>query len=161
MADCQTPHPGGERVVHHTPSFAEWSEIFLIELAATSNVSAAARKAKVSTFLVYEKRRRDQEFNRKWRDALCEGYEHLEMALLQRMRDGHIKPAAAAKRGTRQFDNATALRLLISHRETVARQRAIRENEDVDAILDTLNSKLEQMRERWLADDTGQADDVL
>ena len=37
-----------------------------------------------------------------------------------------IKPAVGAKKGTRVFDNATALRLLVVHRESVARQQAVR-----------------------------------
>ena len=133
------------------PSFADWSRAFLGELAATSNVSAAARKAGVSTFVVYETRRTNPEFNRKWQEALCEGYDHLEMALLCRLRVGEIKPPAGTKRAVRQFDNATALRLLTAHQEAVARQRAMRDNEDADTILASLNAKLERMRERSLA----------
>ena len=132
------------------PAFADWSRVFLGELAATSNVSAAARMAGVSTFMVYETRRTNAEFNRKWQEALCEGYDHLEMALLCRLRVGEIKPAAGARRGVRQFDNASALRLLSAHREAVARQRAMRDNEDADTILASLNAKLERMRERSL-----------
>ncbi len=133
------------------PCFADWSRVFLGELAATSNVSAAARLAGISTFVVYETRRTNSEFNRQWQEALCEGYDHLEMALLFRLRVGEIKPAAGAKRGVRLFDNATSLRLLTAHREAVARQRARRDNEDADTILASLNTKLERMRERSLA----------
>lgn len=130
---------------------AEWSATFLAELAATSNVTAAAKKAGVSTRVVYDTRRHDAEFARAWRTSLCEGYDALEMALLYRLRVGELKPAGGAKRATRSFDNATALRLLSAHRETVARERAIREEEDADAILASINAKLEKMRERWLA----------
>ena len=129
----------------------ETGRLFLGELAATSNVSAAARLAGVSTFIVYETRRSNPEFNHAWREALCEGYDHLEMALLFRLRAGEIKPATGAKRGVRQFDNATSLRLLTAHREAVAQQRAVRDNEDAETILASLNAKLERMRERSLA----------
>lgn len=129
---------------------AEWSAVFLAELAATSNVTAAARVAGVATRVVYETRRQDAEFARAWRSALCEGYDALEMALLYRLRVGELKPLPGAKRA-RSFDNATALRLLAAHRETVARERAVREEEDADAILASINAKLEKMRERWLA----------
>jgi transcriptional antiterminator Rof (Rho-off) len=104
----------------------------------------------VSTRVVYDTRRHDAEFARAWRASLCEGYDALEMALLYRLRVGELKPATGAKRATRS-DNATALRLLAAHRETVARERAIREEEDADAILASINMKLEKMRERWLA----------
>ena len=70
------------------------------------------------------------------------------MELLRRLRDGEIKPAAGAKKGTRTFDNATALRLLAAHRESAARQRAIRSNEDSEAIIQSINAKLETMRQR-------------
>ena len=128
--------------------FARWSKDFLAELAATSNVSAAARRAGITTTLAYDQRRCDPEFNRAWQSALCEGYDHLEMELLRRLRDGEIKPAAGAKKGTRTFDNATALRLLAAHRESAARQRAIRSNEDSEAIIQSINAKLETMRQR-------------
>ena len=134
-----------------SPSFAVWSRTFLAELANTSNVSAAARAARISTAKAYEARRTNAEFNRKWFVALCEGYDNLEMDLLQRLRIGELKPAAGAKKGVRTYDNATALRLLAAHRESAARQRAIRSKEDADAIILTINAKLERMRQRYLA----------
>ena len=132
-------------------SFAAWSRLFLAELATTSNVSAAARKAGVSSFEVYEARRANGEFARRWQVALCEGYDLLEMQLLQRMRDGELKPVAGAKRASRAYDNALALRLLAAHRESAARERAMRDNEDAEAILASIDAKLDRMRERGLA----------
>ena len=114
------------------PAYAAWSRIFLAELANTSNVSAAARKAGVTTSKVYDARRNDAEFYRKWRVALCEGYDNLEMDLLHRLRMGELKPPTGAKRATRSFDNGTAYRLLFVHRETAAKERALRDNEDAD-----------------------------
>ncbi|WP_067737937.1 hypothetical protein [Novosphingobium naphthalenivorans] len=128
----------------------QWRKPFLAELAATSNVSAAARKAGTSTSTAYALRRADPEFYREWQEALCEGYDHLEMSLLQRLREGEIKPAPGAKRGTRVFDNATALRLLAAHRETAARQRAIYENRNSEAILAAIDAQIDKMRERSL-----------
>ena len=130
---------------------SQWRKPFLAELAATSNVSGAARKVGIGTSSAYALRRADPEFYREWQEALCEGYDHLEMSLLQRLREGEIKPAPGAKRGTRVFDNATALRLLTAHRETAARQRAIYENRNSEAILDAINAKIEKMRDRRLA----------
>ncbi len=49
------------------------------------------------------------------------------------------------------FDNASALRLMAAHRETVARQRALRDNGNEEDILASLDAKLDRMRERWLA----------
>ena len=138
-----------------TPSeaarFKIWSKPFLAELAASSNVTAAARKAGVSTSSAYDARRHNAEFNRAWQRALCEGYDNLEMELLRRLRDGEVKPASGAKRGVRAFDNATAFRLLGAHREAAGRQRAVRTNEDAEAIVLQINAKLEKMRQRQLA----------
>lgn len=128
-----------------------WRRTFLTELAATSNVAASARKADISTTTVYELRRADPVFYREWQEALCEGYDLLELNLLHRLREGEVKPAAGARRGTRVFDNATALRLLVAHRETAARQRAVIENRNSEAILDAINAKIEKMRERRVA----------
>ena len=125
-----------------------WRKIFLAELAATSNVAAAARKAGINTARAYELRRADPAFYREWQEALCEGYDHLEMNLLQRLREGEIKPANGAKKGVRVFDNATSLRLLIVHREAASRQRAIHEHRNSDAILAAIDAKIEKMRER-------------
>ena len=133
------------------PAFARWTKVFLAELAATSNVSASALKAKISTSTAYETRRQNPEFNREWQRALCEGYDHLEMELLHRLRSGEVKPAGTAKRGKRSFDNATAFRLLAAHRESATRQRAIRSNEDAEGIVLSINAKLETMRQRMLA----------
>ena len=139
--------------------FTRWAKVFLSELAATSNISAAARKAGITTATAYDQRRHDAEFNRAWQRALCEGYDHLEMELLRRLRDGEIKPAAGAKKGTRTFDNATALRLLAAHREAAARQRAIHSNQDSEAIIQSINAKLEAMRQRRaLASETTPSD---
>ena len=57
MAD--TALSGGPALVlaPRPPSLPEWGKIFLSELAATSNVSAAARAAEISTGAAYDARR--------------------------------------------------------------------------------------------------------
>ena len=159
MAEESRP---GRRVLFHAPhksSMPEWSKAFLCELAATSNVSASARKAGIATSTAYETRRISPEFNRELQRALCEGYDHLEMDLLHRLRAGELKPAPGAKRGVRTFDNAIAFRLLVAHREAAARERAVRDNEDEDAILASIDAKLDRMRQRWLTANGRSADD--
>lgn len=141
------------------PSFAKWSKVFLSELAATSNVSAAARKAGIATARAYDARRTSPEFSRKWQQALCEGYDHLEMELLHRLRSGEIKPSANARKGVRTFDNAVAFRLLAAHRESAARGRAIRSNEEAEQIVLSINASLERMRRRLLVPPVGPADE--
>ena len=144
-----TQNSGREGV--RKPSMATWGEIFLAELAATSNVSAAARKAGISTGIAYEARRTDAEFNRKWQQAVCEGYDLLEMELLHRLRSGEAKSPSGAKRGGRSFDNAAAVRQLALHRESAMRQRALRDHEDTEEIIIAINAKLGKMRERRIA----------
>ena len=133
------------------PAFARWSKIFLAELATTSNIAASARKAQVPVATVYETRRRNPEFFRAWQQALCEGYDHLEMELLLRLRTGEIKRAAGAKLGVRTYENAVALRQLAAHKDSVARQRAIRDNETAAEVVASINAKLDLMRQRALA----------
>lgn len=120
----------------------EWRSAFLEALANTSNVAASARAAGINKSTAYCARRTDREFKRQWRTALCEGYDNLEMELLQRLRSGQ-KPSIKTK-----FDNATALRILISHRKEVSEERALQEHEDEAEILASLTRKLNQMRER-------------
>lgn len=158
MADKSLSGRGAHILAPRPPSLPKWGKIFLSELAVTSNVSAAARKANVHTSVAYETRRANPEFARKWQEALCEGYDHLELELLQRLRTGEVKPASGAKRGTRSFDNGTAFRLLSVHREAVSKQRAINSTRDAAAIIVSINTKLETMRQRWLIAN-GQHDD--
>ena len=122
-----------------------WRGTFLAMLAETSNVSAAASTAGVHLSRPYKLRRNDPDFARDWRGALLEGYENLELELLHRLRFGETKD------GEMKFDNANALRLLGLHRETVARERAMREDEDIGAVRASLQAKIAQLREQVLA----------
>lgn len=148
MTKTETP---ARRPASRRTSLPAWSRKFLAALAETSNVTASAKHAGIATGTAYEARRHHPEFNRRWQRALCEGYDNLELELLHRLRNGEVKPAAGTKRGVRSYDNATAFRLLAAHRESAARQRAVRDNEDTEAILDSINAKLEAMRQRRLA----------
>lgn len=139
-----TPVPASPRV--RAAEEKRWRATFLAHLAATSNVAASCREADVPSARVYATRRRDPAFYRQWQEALCEGYEHLEMSLLQRLREGEIKRAAGAKVGVRVFDNATALRLLMVHREAVSRQQAIRQNEDAREVIARINARILKLR---------------
>lgn len=128
-----------------------WQAVFLAALADSSNVAAAARKARVASSTVYELRRKDAEFNRRWQVALCEGYDNLEIELLQRLRSGEIKPLPGAQKSVRSFDNATALRLLAAHRESTARERAYREHVSAADVRASIERKVEALRQRVLA----------
>lgn len=118
-----------------------WVGLFLDTLAETSNVTASARKAGCNPSRAYKFRREDADFRRRWNEALLEGYEHLEMETLQRLRHGTAKD-------DNRYDIANALRLLSLHRETVAREKALRGAGDKESVLERLNAKIELMRQR-------------
>jgi hypothetical protein len=120
-----------------------WRTLFLDTLAETSNVSEAARAAGINPSRAYKVRREEPAFRVKWNEALLEGYEHLEMETLHRLRMG-----VDGGKEDRKFDIANALRLLTLHRETVAHERAIRGEDDEESVLAELNARLDAMRSR-------------
>lgn len=136
-----------------------WRGQFLDTLAETSNVSAAAREAGVNPSRAYKVRREEPAFRAKWNEALLEGYELLELETLHRLRMG-----VDAGKEDRKFDIANSLRILMMHRETVARERALRSHGDEESVLASLNAKLDAMRSReaeitqLLADDVTDGD---
>ena len=125
-----------------TPS--HWKGHFLAVLAQTSNVTSAAKSAKVPASRAYALRREDQAFARLWHQALVEGYEHLEMELLARLRAGEAKDGP-------KFDNGAALRLLALHRDTMAQEHAQRRNMDSARARQIIDAKLEELRQRVIA----------
>jgi hypothetical protein len=137
-----------------------WKRPFLAALAETSNVARAARIAEVSPSTVYDARRKSRDFARQWQASLCEGYDNLEMELLARLREGEIKRAAGAKTGVRTFDNATAWRMLMAHREARAKEHAGRANVTAAEVRASIERKVAALRAQVEARDTGtEADD--
>jgi hypothetical protein len=128
--------PGGGRVNNN------WRLIFFRQLAETSNVSASADDAGISASHAYKVRREDPEFAARWRAALLEGYEHLELEVL-----GYLRAADPQ----RKMDVAGALKLLAIHAQTVAHERALREDDDEQAVLDSIDKFIDDMRERRAA----------
>ena len=120
-----------------------WRVQFLNRLAETSNVSQAAADAQISLSWVYQTRREDRTFARAWQASLCEGYDNLEMALLNRLLTGESKDADGKK-----FDNATAFRLLTAHKDSASQEQAQRENETEEEVLAQIKAKLAAMRTR-------------
>ena len=126
-------------------------ETFLMVLAGTCNVSLSARETKRSARVFYDLRRRDSGFRAAWGEALREGYELLELEMVERCRFGAPKDVFYQGRKTattRVFNDATALRLLHFHRNTIERMRAEDEREPVDdaAIFDELAARLAEIR---------------
>jgi hypothetical protein len=122
-----------------------WREQFLAALSETSNISAACTAAAVDRRDAYKARNSEPAFAAAWRAALLEGYEALELETLCRLREGELRS------DDRKFDIANALRLLKAHAEAVAAERARREDRDEEDILESLDRKIEAMRQRAAA----------
>ena len=137
-----TIRSGGEERLTAPSAPRGWEKPFLAKLAETSNVRAASKEANIPLSTVYDKRRNESAFAKKWEGALYDGYTSLEMELLGYLRD----PDPGYK-----MDVANALRLLSAHRDTVAREKARRGKRDKEAVLASLNAKLDKMRERRAA----------
>lgn len=127
-----------------------WRTRFLEALAETSNVTASAARAGVPVGTAYKARRQDRAFAARWRKALHEGYDNLEMEVLGHLRD---------PRQSRKMDVAAVLKLLAAHRETIASARAEEDDEDEQAVFDSIDRFIGQMRERRLANEALLAQD--
>jgi hypothetical protein len=144
---CMTTEPSGpapQRRRFGAPK--NWREKFLACLAETSNVTASAECADISKRCVYKTKREDAAFAQAWLIALCEGYDHLEMDLLFRLRTGESRDTPSVK-----YDNATALRLLLAHRDTRARVMAMAQNVTAEEVRASLDEKLARLREKVIA----------
>ena len=126
-------------------------ERFLETLAESSNVRAAAEAAGMGVRTVYRLRRDDPEFARAWYAALAEGYDNLEMEMLEHLRSQGTGDAAPAN--ARKFDTATALRCLTAHRENVAREKGRRALADEVTTIASINAKIDALRARARAND--------
>lgn len=124
------------------PGVAGWRTRFLDALIETSNVTASAARAAIPLRTVYKARRNDPAFAAKWRAALAEGYENLEMELLAYLRD----PQGRAK-----MDVANAIRLMAMHRDAVASQRAMEDDRSEAEVLESINKMIDDMRVRSAA----------
>ena len=140
----------GRRARHsgpRKPRGAAKVERFLIELAETSNVSAAAAIADLPVSKVYKLRRIDPEFARRWYAALAEGYDNLEMELLGHLRAGEGGESASPQgKGAKKYDTAAALRCLAAHRESVAREKGRRALAEEVTTIASINEKIDRLR---------------
>ena len=133
--------PGDELQGHHASR--HWRSRFVEHLAATSSIAAAAEHAGVSVARACRTRREEPEFAREWLGALAEGYLHLEMELLRRLREGDFKAS-----DTERYDFANAIRLLSAHRDGMAGiQGRIREVSAAE-VRASIDRKIEDIRRR-------------
>ncbi|MBV7258397.1 hypothetical protein KCG46_02265 [Erythrobacter sp. WH158] len=118
-----------------------WRSLFLDYLAESSNVSESARKANINPSRAYKVRREEPEFARQWLAALWEGYIHLEMEVLRRLREGDQQTEDSDK-----YDFANAIRLLNVHRENAIRAQAEQRNVSAAEIRASIDRKVERIR---------------
>lgn len=121
----------------------QWRATFLDHLAESSNVSASAAVAGINPSRAYKIRREDPEFARQWLAALSEGYLHLEMEVVRRLREGDAKTANDGK-----FDFANAIRLLAAHRDNVARGASQVRDVSAAEVRASIDRKIEDIRRR-------------
>lgn len=115
--------------------------LFLDFLAESSNVSESARRAGINPSRAYKIRREEPAFARQWLAALWEGYMHLEMEVLRRLREGDHSAGEKEK-----YDFANAIRLLNAHRDNAARAQAEQRNVSAADVRASIDRKVEAIR---------------
>ena len=125
-----------------------WQQKFINELAESSNVKKACEAAGISQSLVYETRRKDAQFARQWYAALAEGYDTLEMDLLNRLREGRLDDKDDEGKVIAKFDVGTAFRCLAAHRDTVAKERGRQTLEGELTTMKAINEKIDALQAR-------------
>jgi hypothetical protein len=132
----------------------QWNEtrraIFLEALAASSNVAASERKAKMPRRSSYRERVRSPEFRTAWQVALEAGYARLEMEMLERALKGIVKRVTKSGDGSEmtEYSDRTGMMLLVVHQKAVMAARqgtAVREGDTAKA---QLARKLADMHDR-------------
>lgn len=124
-----------------------WRDQFLETLAQTSNVTKSAVEAGVDPSRAYRARTNEPDFARRWLSALWEGYTHLEMEVLRRLREGELKTDDGEK-----YDFANAIRLLSAHRDNAARAQAEQRNVSAHEVRASIDRKVDEIRLKVMAE---------
>lgn len=111
-----------------------WQKHFLDHLAESSNITESAKVAGINPSRAYLVRRQDPTFARQWLAALWEGYLHLELEVLRRLREGDLTTS-----GSEKYDFANAIRLLTAHRDNAARAQAAQRNVSAAELSSPIN----------------------
>lgn len=119
-----------------------WQKHFLDHLAQSSNITESAKVAGINSSRAYLVRRQDPDFARLWLEALYEGYLHLEMEVLRRLREGDMQGANSDK-----YDFANAIRLLAAHRDTAAQAQAQQRNVSAAEVRHSIDRKVDAIRD--------------
>lgn len=120
-----------------------WRRLFLDHLAESSNVTESAAKAGISPGRAYKVRREEPEFARQWLAALWEGYTHLEIEVVRRLRQGDQSTTDSGR-----YDFANAIRLLAAHGDTASKAMAQQRNVSAMEVRASIDRKVEEIRLR-------------
>lgn len=126
-------------------------EAFFVELEATCNVAAAARKVGIDRSTAYQHRRKCARFRARWALAVQEAYARLELAMLERAMNGTVKTVTRADGSidrTHEYPNALALQLLRQHRDLAPEAQPALEPEEIEEIRVRIAAKIERLRAR-------------
>lgn len=150
----------GERARSSAPRWSKGRTVrFLAVLAATTNVSEAARAVGMTASSAYERKRRDTAFAGAWAEALEIGFAELEMLLLRQALRGSERTETVTDsdsgkvrqvKTVHAYPVAVAMRLLIAHREEVERYRTARGVDPAVAneAAERVRAELRRIRER-------------
>ncbi|WP_245638426.1 hypothetical protein [Croceicoccus bisphenolivorans] len=134
---------------------------FIAALAATGSVTQAAREIGASLEALYRLRGRGgaQGFAAAWDKAVDLGMARLEDAALIRAIEGELRPVVSGGKVVahyRRHNDALTMFMLRhrrAHRYGSETERRVEEEHDEDAIIASINRKLDLMRERMEAAD--------
>ena len=140
---------------------------FLAVLAATCNVTLAAKRARVANSTVYARRAKDAAFRDGWARAIAQGYARLEIETLERAISGSMrtivhKDGSAVE--TVEYDDRVALALLRMHRDTAREPERHEEmvaavsDDEAQELRDKLMAKLKRVRVQLLGAAKAEAD---
>lgn len=141
-------------------------DLFLDHLAESSNVTASAKTAGVTSSAIYRERRRNADFAGRWHQALCEGFVRLETELLSEAllsANGNMKDATLKAKAQKY---RLGLALLAAHRSSVRGVKSMSGGSaggNAGAGMDgaemkaKLAARLRAMRERVVSDDAAEA----
>ena len=127
------------------------SREFLSVLAETLNVSEACRRSGIAMTVAYRRRKMDAAFRAGWGEALSEGYQRLELVLLERAFNGTEKVITrrdGSEERMREYSNQLGLTLLKMHRDSAMEAEPELAPEDVDEIRERLVRKLQRLKKR-------------
>jgi len=120
-----------------------WRKHFIDALAVHSDTARAAEAAGVTLTRAFETRRVDPDFARAWQEALSEGYLHLEMEVVRRLREGDFMTADGVK-----YDFASAIRLLAVQRDSNANGAGRERDVSAAEVRASIDRKIEDIRRR-------------